>query len=288
MKKIKLLTLLLAVLLIVPFVLAGCNTDKDETSSADTASVSETESVADTTSDESEPEDAFTVPASIKAAGKIIMATNANFPPYEFVDDDGKYAGIDVEIMQAIADLWEVELVIDNMEFSSILSSIQTGKADVGVAGMTITQERLNSVNFSHTYATATQVIIVKTDSQINGADDLVGKKVGVQLGTTGDIYATDDSLIGAVERYNNGVDAVLALTQGKIDAVIIDNEPAKVFLAQTEGIRIIDEAYTDEEYAIAIAKDKTELRDAINEALIILDENGTLQSIIDKFIKAE
>ena len=259
MKSFKILALLLTVLFILPFALASCKSNK--------------------------------APASIKEKGKIIMATNANFPPYEYVDADGKYAGIDVEIMQAIADLWGVELVIDNMEFSAILSSVQSGKADIGVAGMTVKEERLESVNFSHTYAKATQVIIVKNDSDINGVDDLVGKKVGVQLGTTGDIYATDDmdeGNIGAVERYNNGVDAVLALTQGKVDAVIIDNEPAKVFVSQNQGIKIIDESYTDEDYAMAIAKDNNELLEAINEALETLDKNGTLDKIINKYIKAE
>ncbi len=288
MKNLKLTAILLAILLIVPFALVGCDTSGDDTSSVDATS-SATE--ADESSVDEESEDEITVPESIKSAGKIIMATNANFPPYEFIDDDGNYAGIDVEIMQAIADLWEVDLEIDNMEFAAILSSIQTGKADVGIAGMTVTEERLESVNFSHTYAKAKQVIIVKEDSEINGVDDLKGKKVGVQLGTTGAIYAADDKdegNIGEVEQYNNGVDAVLALTQDKIDAVIIDNEPAKVFVEQNEGIKIIDEEYTDEDYAIAIAKDNTELRDAINEALEILDENGTLQEIIEKYIPAE
>ncbi len=286
MKNLKLFALLIVALLIIPFALAACDTDPvDE--SKDTSSDAVVSD--DSTPEESEDDvDEILVPDSIKEAGKIVMATNANFPPYEFVADDGSFAGIDVEIMQAIADLWEVELVIDNMEFSSILGSIQTGKADVGVAGMTVTEVRLESVNFSHTYAKAKQVIIVTEDSAIAKVDDLEGATVGVQLGTTGDVYAEDDEAIAKVEKYNNGVDAVMALTQGKVDAVIIDNEPAKVFVEQIEGIKIIDEEYTDEDYAIAINKDNIALRDAINEALVILDENGTLADIIEKYIPTD
>jgi polar amino acid transport system substrate-binding protein len=276
MKKSKFLTLLLAVIMIVPLMLASCNDDTKNTSSA--------------ASSQTTSQSALAVPESIKKAGQIIMATNASFPPYEYMDDNGKYAGIDVEMMQAIADLWGVKLVINNMEFDSILAAIQTGKADFGVAGMTVNEERLKSVSFSYTYTKAKQVIIVKNDSKIAAVKDLTGKTVGVQTGTTGDIYASDAAdkkEIGAVERYKNGIDAVLALTQNKIEAVIIDNEPAKVFVKQNQGIKIIDESYTDEEYAIAMAKDNTELKNAINAALETLDKNGKLKLIIDKFIKA-
>lgn len=273
MKKIKLLALLLAALLIVPFSFASCDTEKDDTSS-DTESANS--------------EDDATVPASIKEAGKVIMATNAYFPPYEFIDDDGNFAGIDVEIMEEIADMWGVELSIDNMEFSSILGAVQNGKADVGVAGMTVKAERLESVNFTHTYAKAKQVIIVKEDSEIDSIDALKDMTVGVQAGTTGAQYAVEDENIKAVEHYSKGVNAVLALLQDKIDAVIIDNEPANVFVEQNEGIKIIDEVYADEEYAICVAKENTELLEAMNKALETLDENGKLQEIIGKYINSE
>ncbi len=190
--------------------------------------------------------------------------------------------------MQAICDLWDVELEIDDMKFDSIIASVQTGKADVGASGMTITEKRLKNVSFTYTYTKATQVVIVKEDSDIQSIEDLAGKKVGTQLGTTGSIYASDDESIASVNDYVTGMEAVLALTQNKVDAVIIDNEPAKVFVSKNEGLRIIDEAYTDEDYALAIAKENTELLNAVNEALSYLDGNGTLDAIIEKYIPTE
>ena len=173
------------------------------------------------------------------------------------------------------------------MAFDSIIPAVTAGKADIGVAGMTVTEDRLESVNFSDTYATATQVVIVKEDSDITGPDDLAGKTVGVQLGTTGDIYASDIE-DATVEQYNKGFEAVQALTQGKIDAVIIDGEPAKEFVKEAEGLKILDEAFTEEEYAIAIAKDNTDLEEKINDALGELKDSGKLDEIIAKYIKAD
>ena len=187
---------------------------------------------------------------------QLVMATNAEFPPYEFHDGDA-IVGIDAEIAQAIADEVGAELVIEDMAFDSVLASVQTGKADMGIAGLTVTEDRLQNVDFSTPYATAAQVIIVKEGSAIASPDDLAGKNIGVQLGTTGDIYA-DDIEDANVERYNKGFEAVQALLQDKVDAVIIDNEPAKVFVEQNEGIKIVDEAFTYEEYAIAVKKSDT------------------------------
>ena len=177
---------------------------------------------------------------------QLIMATNAEFPPYEFHEGD-QIVGIDAEIAQAIADEVGAELVIEDMAFDSVLASVQTGKADMGIAGLTITEDRLQNVDFSTPYATAAQVIIVKEGSAIETPDDLAGKNIGVQLGTTGDIYA-DDIEDANIERYNKGFEAVQALLQDKVDAVIIDNEPAKVFVSQNEGLKIVDEAFTYEE----------------------------------------
>ena len=180
-----------------------------------------------------------------------------------------------------------MELEIEDMAFDSIIPAVTAGKADIGVAGMTVTEDRKESVDFSEPYATATQVVIVKEDSDIAGPDDLVGKKVGVQLGTTGDIYASDIE-DATVEQYNKGFEAVQALTQGKIDAVVIDGQPAKEFVKEAEGLKILDEAFTEEEYAIAIAKDNTELKDQINDALAKLKDSGKLDEIIGKYIKAD
>ncbi len=217
---------------------------------------------------------------------QLVMATNAEFPPYEYHEGE-EIVGIDVEIAQAIANEMGRELVIEDMNFDSIIMAVTTGKADIGVAGLTITEDRLESVNFSTPYTTAAQVIIVKEGSDIASPDDLVGKTVGVQLGTTGDIYAGDIEN-ATVERYNKGYEAVQALLQGKVDAVMIDSQPANVFVEQNEGIYVIDEAFTYEEYAIAVAKGDTELLEEINAAIAKLEESGELQAIIDKYIAAE
>ena len=219
--------------------------------------------------------------------GVLTMATNAYFPPYEFYQGS-EIVGIDAEIAKAIADKLGLELQIQDMEFDSIITAVQTGKADMGLAGMTVTEERLKNINFSDSYATGIQSIVVKEDSEIASVDDLKGKKIGVQLSTTGDIYACDDFGEENVEKYNKGNDAILALSQGKVDAVIIDNEPAKSYVAATKGLKVLDTEYVQEEYAACISKDNEELLKAVNEALSELREDGTLQSIMDKYISAE
>lgn len=220
------------------------------------------------------------------AGGTLVMATNAEFPPYEYREGDN-VVGIDVEIGEAIAKSMGMELKVEDMAFDSIIVAVDAGKADVGLAGLTVTEDRLMNVNFSDPYTTATQVVIVKEDSPITSPNDLEGKKIGVQLGTTGDKYAGDIK-DATVERYNKGFEAVQAMTQGKIDAVIIDREPAKVFVEQNEGIKMLDEAYTEEEYAIAIKKDNEELLKKVNTALADLKSSGELQKILDKYIKAQ
>jgi polar amino acid transport system substrate-binding protein len=221
----------------------------------------------------------------IKEDGKLVVATNAAFAPYEFVDDNGEYAGIDIEIAQAVGEYLGLEVVIQDINFDAIITSVNSGKADLGIAGMTVTEERLKSVEFSDTYATGKQVIITASDSGIKGVADLAGKKVGVQTGTTGDIYASDDSSIGEVVQYTTGTEAVLALSQNKVDAVIIDNEPAKKYIEKYDNLIIIDEEYTYEEYAMCFAKGNTELVAKVNEALAALKADGTLKAIIDKYI---
>ena len=216
----------------------------------------------------------------------LVMATNAEFPPYEYYEGQD-IVGIDAEIAAVIAEKLGCELKIEDMAFDSIIAAVTSGKADFGLAAMTVTEDRLESVNFSDTYATATQVVIVAEDSEIAGVADLEGKKIGVQLGTTGDIYA-EDVADATIERYNKGFEAVQALAQGKIDAVIIDNEPAKVFVSENEGIKILEEDFAVEEYAAAIAKENTELLEKVNAALAELTEDGTLQAIVDKYISAE
>lgn len=231
---------------------------------------------------------------SSSSENKLIMATNASFPPYEYKDGEN-FAGIDVEIAQKIAEKLDMELEIQDVEFGSIVGGVQTGKFDMGMAGMTVTDKRLESVNFSTTYAKAKQVVIVKADSDIKSLDDLKGDgsmKYGVQQDTTGDIYASDTAENGGygednVIRYKTGNDAVQALVAGKVQAVIIDNEPAKSYVSTNEGLTILDGAWVEEEYAIAIAKENTELLDKVNKALEELTADGTIQTIVDKYITA-
>lgn len=222
-------------------------------------------------------------------SGKLIMATNATFPPYEY-HEGGNIIGIDPEIAGLIADKLGLKLEIMDIEFDSIIAAVQTGKADIGMAGMTVTDERLQSVNFSTSYATGVQVIIVQENSSIQSVDDLFagGYTIGVQTSTTGDLYTTsdlEDKGLAKIERFNKGADAVLALTTGKVDCVVIDNEPAKAFVAANPGLKILDTEYTVEDYAICVAKENTALLDKINTALAELTADGSVQAVIDKYI---
>ena len=218
--------------------------------------------------------------------GTLTMATNAYFPPYEYSDGQD-IIGIDADIAKAIADKMGLELKIEDMEFDSIITAVSTGKADLGLAGMTVTPDRQKNVDFSDTYANGVQVIIVKEDSTIAKPDDLKGKKIGVQLSTTGDLTATDEFGKDSVVQYNKGNDAVMALTQGQVDAVIIDNEPAKSYVEANKGLKILDTEFLNEDYAACISKDNAGLTKAVNKALAELKADGTLQKIVDKYIKA-
>ena len=228
-------------------------------------------------------------PAAVKTVqeGKLVMCTNAEFPPYEY-HDNNTIVGIDADICAAIAEKMGLELEIEDIAFDSIIPEISSGKADIGAAGMTVTEDRKQNVDFSETYAKASQVIIVTENSEVKGFDDLKGKKVGVQTGTTGDIYVTGDLGDECVERYAKGMEAVQALSQIKIDAVVIDGEPAKKYISEVPGLKILDESYTDEEYAIAIRKGNTELLDAVNKAIGELKADGTLDAIVAKYINAD
>lgn len=219
----------------------------------------------------------------------ITMATNAYFKPYEYYEGD-KIVGIDAEIAEAIALKLGKELVIEDMQFDSILTAVQTGSVDFGMAGMTVTEERKESVNFTSSYATGVQSIIVKEGSAITTVDDLYADgasyKVGVQLGTTGDIYASDDFGSDLVSQFANGNEAVMALNGGAVDCVIIDNQPALALVEANEGLVILETSYADEEYAICIAKENTELLDAMNAAIDELIADGTIDAIVAKYIK--
>ena len=228
------------------------------------------------------------------AAGELHMATNAAFPPYEMTSDNGGYEGIDVEIATLIAQKLGLELVVDDMEFGSVITSVQSGKADMAMAGLTVTEERKKNVDFTESYATGVQVIIVPEGSDIQTVDDLANDKmIGVQDGTTGYIYCSspvEDGGYGEdhVTSYTNGAMAIEALKGGKVDAVVIDNEPARAFVAVNEGLKILDTEYIVENYAIGISKDNPALCEAVNNALKELIADGSVQMIVDKYITAE
>ena len=228
-------------------------------------------------------------------AETLKMGTNAAFPPYEYYDDEsGEIVGIDAEVAAAICEKLGYDVEIVDMDFDALIPAVANGKIDMVLAGLTVTDERKQSVDFTTSYATGVQVVIVKEDSDITSVDDLFAEganhKIGVQQGTTGDLYCTwdiDDAGLGSVEPFQSGTDAVLALTSGKVDCVVIDNEPAKNYIAANEGLKILDTEYAVEDYAIALAKD-SELTEKINAAQEELFADGTVQSIIDKYIVAE
>ncbi len=228
------------------------------------------------------------------ASEKLVLATSADFPPYESIGENGEYVGIDIEVAQAIADKLGKELVVENMDFDSIISSVASGKADMGMAGLTVTDERKESVDFSSSYATGIQAVIVPEGSDIKTVDDLYADgasyKVGVQLSTTGDIYFSGDIADGltscTIEEYTSAQEAISSLATGKIDAVIIDNEPAKSYVAANDGLVILDTKYAEEDYAIAFAKGSA-LTEEVNKALEELIADGTVKQIVDKYIAA-
>lgn len=216
----------------------------------------------------------------------LVMATNAEFPPYEYYEDD-KMVGIDVEFAKAIADDMGYKLEIIDMDFGSIIPSIQSGKADIAVAAISVTDEKLQQIDFSVAYETASQLIIVPKDSEISSVADLKGKRIGVENFTTGMIYASDIE-DATLESFANGSQAIDVLKEGGVDAVVIDGEPAKVYAERDNELRIIDEPLTEEEYAIGVAKDNTLLLKKINKSIEKLEASGKLDQIRAKYIKAE
>ena len=284
----KALSLMTAAALVLS--LAACGSTASSAASSEAAS-SETAS-SDAASSEAASSEAAseteTAELSTVEPGKLIMSTNAAFPPYEMTTDSGEFEGIDIETAQAIADKLGLELQIDDMDFDAALLAVQQGKADMVMAGVTVTDERQNVMDFTDSYAAGIQSIIVKEDSDIASVDDLAGKKIGTQRGTTGYLYCSDDFGDENVVAYDDGLTAVQMLNNGQVDCVVIDNAPAKEFIAANPGLKLLDTAYVEESYAIGVGKGNTELKDAINTALEELKADGTLQAIVDKYITAE
>ena len=292
MKSMKrILPLLLALVLILAFGACQQQTTPTATNTPAASDPSATPAAENTDPAETQEPETDPTEAPAETNGTLIMATNAAFPPYEYYEG-GEIVGIDAEIAAAIAAKLNMELQIEDMEFDAIINAVTSGKADMGMAGMTVTGERLEAVNFTDSYATGVQVVIVTEDSAITSVDDLFAEGanhiIGVQRNTTGDLYTTEDledAGLATIDRYSKGADAVMALKTGKVDCVVIDNEPAKAFVAENEGLKILETEYANEDYAIAIAKDNTELLEQVNTALAELIADGTVQSILDKYI---
>lgn len=271
--------------------LAACGSSAaDDAASTDTQTAAEEtaeETADDAAAADTEGETAEAGEVTTVTEGILTMGTNAAFPPYEYYEGD-TVVGIDAEIAQAIAEKLGLTLEIVDMDFNSIITAVQSGKVDVGIAGMTVEPDRLENVDFTDSYATGVQVVIVTEDSDIASVDDLEGKLIGTQEGTTGWSYCSEDYGDDMVIPYTNGATAVQALLDGKVDCVVIDQQPALSFVEANEGLKILETEYAVEDYAIAVSKDNTALRDAINTALNELIEDGTVQGILDKYITAE
>ena len=271
--------------------LAACGSSAaDDAASTDTQTAAEEtaeETADDAAAADTEGETAEAGEVTTVTEGVLTMGTNAAFPPYEYYEGD-TVVGTDAEIAQAIAEKLGLSLEIVDMDFNSIITAVQSGKVDVGIAGMTVEPDRLENVDFTDSYATGVQVVIVTEDSDIASVDDLEGKLIGTQEGTTGWSYCSEDYGDDMVIPYTNGATAVQALLDGKVDCVVIDQQPALSFVEANEGLKILETEYAVEDYAIAVSKDNTALRDAINTALNELIEDGTVQGILDKYITAE
>ena len=279
----KALSLMTAAALVLSLAACGSTASSAASSEAVSSDAASSEAASSEAASETETAELSTV-----EPGKLIMSTNAAFPPYEMTTDSGEFEGIDIETAQAIADKLGLELQIDDMDFDAALLAVQQGKSDMVMAGVTVTDERQNVMDFTDSYATGIQSIIVKEDSDIASVDDLAGKKIGTQRGTTGYLYCSDDFGDENVVAYDNGLTAVQMLNNGQVDCVVIDNAPAKEFIAANPGLKLLDTAYVEENYAIGVGKGNTELKDAINTALEELKADGTLQAIVDKYITAE
>ena len=274
----KMIALILALVMALSLVACGNNNTEDDTK--DYASMSLEELKAELTT---------------VTEGKLTMSTNATFPPYEMLADDGSFEGIDVEVAGAIAEKLGLELQIDDMSFDAALLAVQgdSPKADIVMAGVTVTEDRQLVMNFSDSYATGIQVVIVKEGSDIKSIDDLEGKKIGTQMGTTGYIYCSDTPENGGygeenVIAYDSGITAVQALVNGQVDCVVIDNEPAQAYVKANAGLSILDTEFTNEDYAIGMNKGNACLLAAVNAAMAELKADGTFQKIVDKYIPAE
>ncbi|WP_417084803.1 ABC transporter substrate-binding protein [Evtepia gabavorous] len=266
--------LMAATMLVGVMALTGCGGDT-------------TEPTTDEANNQSEPASTTATDLKTVTEGVLTMSTNAAFPPYESTDDSGNVVGIDADIAAAIAEKLGLKLQIDDMDFDGALAAPQSGKSDIVMAGVTVNEDRLLTLDFTESYATGVQVVIVPEGSDVT-LDNLGEQQIGTQRGTTGYIYCTDDYGEDHVVAYDDAIAAVKALNNGQIDCVVIDSAPAQELVKANPGLTILDTEYVTEDYAIGVAKGNTALLDAVNGALKELVEDGTVQSIIDKYIPAD
>ena len=281
----KLLAILLALSMCFAL-LTGCGSSSDAAEQPTEEPAAE-EPAAEEPAEDAEAADGDAAALTTVTEGVLTMSTNAAFPPYEMTTDDGGFEGIDVELAGAIAEKLGLELQIDDMDFDSALLAVQQGKSDIVMAGVSVTDDRLLVMDFSDSYATGVQVVIVPEGSDVT-IDNLGEHTIGTQRATTGNIYCTDDYGEDHVVAYDNGITAVQALMNGQVDCVVIDSAPAQEFVDANPGLTILDTEYVTEDYAIGMAKGNTALVEAVNQALAELNADGTIQSIVDKYITAE
>ena len=275
---------------VMAFSLAACSGDSSESTAPESSSTATSEEAASSETASSESASAETASYDVTTVedGVLTMHTNAAFPPYEMTTDDGGFEGIDIDMATEIAKRLGLEINIEDKDFDVALLDVQNGQCDIAMAGITVTEDRLVNMDFSNTYANGVQSVIVPEGSDITSPDDLAGKLVGVQRGTTGYTFCIDEFGEDAVAPFDNGNTAVQNLVSGKVDAVVIDNAPAQEYVAANPGLTILDTAFADEDYAIGVAKGNTQLLDAINSILAEMEADGTTQAIIDKYISAE
>ena len=284
-------------LLAVTMAFTGCGEEKDASQNADTSADEkvdlqggESDTQSENRTDLGEDANAADANSDVLADGVLNVGTNAEFPPFEFVGDDGEPDGFDMALVKAIAEKLGVEVQVENMEFDSLVASIGS-KIDIAIAGMTVTDERKAMVDFSDNYYEAVQYVIVPADSDIAQAADLEGKNIGVQLGTTGD-FIVEDIKDATASQYNKAVDAVNDLRNGRVDAVIIDKNPAQVFGEQfKDEVKLFDGespefGFEKEYYAIALPKGDEELAKSVNDALAELKEDGTFDELVSQYIE--
>ena len=293
----KFVTLLMALTLALCLAACGGTAPAPQNDAAESNAAEESaqapEESAETQDDAQAPEESGETQAEESAGlttvspGKLTMTTNAAFPPYEMTTDDGGFEGIDVEIAGLIAEKLGLELQIDDMAFNAALQAVQSGKSDMAMAGVTVTEDRLNVMDFSDSYSTGVQVIIVPDGSDVT-LENLGEHMIGTQMATTGYQYCSDDYGEDHVTAYDNGITAVQALLNGQVECVVIDNEPAKALVAQNPGLQILDTEYIIEDYAIGMSKNNPALLEAVNNALAELKAEGKVQEIVDKYISVE